>query len=31
MKIYLCKKFNTARVLIWRLILEEYGEEIEYI
>ena len=23
--------FNTNRVLIWRLILEEYGPEIEYI
>ena len=23
--------FNTKRVLIWRLILEEYGPDIEYI
>ena len=23
--------FNTDRVLIWRLILEEYGLDIEYI
>ena len=23
--------FNTNRVLIWRLILEEYGPDIEYI
>ena len=26
-----CKFFNTNRVLIWRLILEEYGPDIEYI
>ena len=26
-----CNKFNTDRVLIWRLILEEYGPYIEYI
>ena len=26
-----CKHFNTNRVLIWRLILEEYGPDIEYI
>ena len=26
-----CKNFNTNRVLIWRLILEEYGPDIEYI
>ena len=24
------KLFNTDRVLIWRLILEEYGPDIEY-
>ena len=22
---------NTGRVLIWRLVLEEYGQDIEYI
>ena len=26
-----CQYFNTDRVLIWRLILEEYAPEIEYI
>ena len=26
-----CKNFNTNRVLIWRLILEECGPDIEYI
>ena len=26
-----CEHFNTDRVLIWRLILEEYGPDIEYI
>ena len=26
-----CKKFNTDRVLRWKLILEEYGPDIEYI
>ena len=26
-----CKNFNTDRVLWWRLILEEYIPEIEYI
>ena len=26
-----CKKFNTNRVLRWRLILEEYAPHIEYI
>ena len=26
-----CKNFNTGRVLRWRLILEEYGPDIEYI
>ena len=25
------KSFNTDRVLIWRLILKEYGPDIEYI
>ena len=25
------KNFNTDRVLRWRLILEEYGPDIEYI
>ena len=25
------KNFNTGRVLWWRLILEEYGHDIEYI
>ena len=25
------KNFNTDRVLIWRLILEDYGPDIEYI
>ena len=25
-----CEKFNTDRVLRWRLILEEYGPDIEY-
>ena len=25
------KKFNTDRVLTWRLILEEYISDIEYI
>ena len=24
-------KFNTGRVLIWRLTIEEYGTEIKYI
>ena len=27
----MCKYFNTDIVLILRLILEEYGPEIEYI
>ena len=27
----ICKVFNDNRVLIWRLILEEYGPYIEYI
>ena len=26
-----CKNFNTYRVLKWRLILEDYGPDIEYI
>ena len=26
-----CKNFNTHRVLIWRIILKEYGPDIEYI
>ena len=26
-----CKMFNTYRVLKWRLILEEYGTDIEFI
>ena len=26
-----CKNFNTARVMRWRLILEEYGPELRYI
>ena len=26
-----CKIFNTDRVLKWRLILEEFGPDIEYI
>ena len=26
-----CKNFNTDRVLRWRLILEEYGTDTEYI
>ena len=27
----MCKKFNNDRVLRWRLVLEEYGPDIEYI
>ena len=27
----MCRIFNTNIVLIWRLILEEYGLDIEYI
>ena len=27
----ICKYFNTGRVLRWRLILENYGPDIEYI
>ena len=27
----MCKFFNTDKVLIWRLILQEYGPDIEYI
>ena len=26
-----CRNFNIDRLLIWRLILEEYAPEIEYI
>ena len=26
-----CNVFNTDRVLIWRLIIEDYGPDIEYI
>ena len=26
----MCNFLNTERVLIWRLILEEYGPDIEY-
>ena len=26
----MCKHFNNRRVLIWRLIIEEYGPDIEY-
>ena len=26
-----CNFINSGRLLIWRLILEEYGPEIEYI
>ena len=26
-----CKSFNTDRLLRWRLILEDYGPDIEYI
>ena len=26
-----CKKFNTERVMRWRLLLEEYGPELRYI
>ena len=26
-----CKNFNTDRLLRWRLKLEEYGPDIEYI
>ena len=26
-----CNNFNTDRILIWRLILEKYGQDIEYI
>ena len=26
-----CENFNTDRILIWRLILEKYGQDIEYI
>ena len=30
-KVLTSKNFNTDRVLRWRLILEEYGQDIEYI
>ena len=30
-KILTCKKINTDRVLQWRLILEKYGPDMEYI
>ena len=30
-KNFTCKNFNTERILIWRLILEEYGPDIKYI
>ena len=26
-----CNNFNTDRLLRWRLILEEYGPDMEYI
>ena len=26
-----CKNLNTGRVFCWRLILEEYGPELQYI
>ncbi len=26
-----CKSFNTERVMQWRLLLEEYGQELRYI
>ena len=26
-----CKNVNTVRVLIWRLTIEDYGTDIEYI
>ena len=25
-----CENFNTDRILIWRLILEEYAPKVEY-
>ena len=31
MKKLTCKKFDTDRGLKWRLILEGYGPDIEYI
>ena len=27
----MCRNFNTNRVLIWMIIIEEYGQDIEYI
>ena len=30
-KNFICNSFNTDRVLRWRLILEDYGTDIEYM
>ena len=27
----MCKNFNNDRVLIWRLMIKQYGPDIEYI
>ena len=27
----MCKHFNTDILLIWRLLLEKYGPDVEYI